>query len=241
MAERIQAKIEEKLAQKRAQTEDKIQTLRQRIDDLTPDTEELEKELSALEETLDEIDKDANPSRYARLEARRERLLAHLERLKMKQELLAHRIELLQEQLSELESQWRGERTERTTATSTENERRKILEMVASGKISAAEAEKLLSALSQREQPEPEHRRGPGRFVRFLITDTATHQKHLDIKLPLNLVRSALRRGTTLFPNLDVGGLSFDAQELQQLLQSGAEGHIIDIVGEDEHIQVIIE
>ncbi len=241
MDEKFHDKIVEKLTRKRTQMEEKTEVLNERIAELAPEIEALEEQIATLEETLKTLDEDANPGRYARTEARRERLLAHRERLEMKQELLEDRIELLQEQLTELETRWQGERVERPETTSTEEERRKILEMVAAGKISATEAEELLSALGQREAAKSRQRRGSVRIVRFLITDTTTHQKHLDIKLPLSLVRSALRRDTALFPDLDVGGLSFDAQELQQLLQSGAEGHIIDIVGDDEHIQVIME
>lgn len=243
MAERIQAKIAEKLAQKRAQVEEKTAVLRERIQALTADIESLAERIAEAERARDEIKEDARPGQKARTEARLERLLIRREHLEMKQELLQDRIEMLAEQLAELERQWQEKvaDAEDTPEKTASDERRKILEMVAKGQISAEEAEELLSALGKRESASVQPGRGPASIVRIRITDVTTKQKHLDIRLPLNFMRRALRSGASLIPNLDVAGLSFDTQELQELLQSGETGHLVDIMDDDEHIEIIVE
>ena len=75
-------------------------------------------------------------------------------------------------------------------------ETRKVLEMVAQGKVSVAEAEQLLAAVSAPENPD-EPRKEP-RYIRIQVTDPAKEGKraeNVNIKVPMTVVRGGLRLG----------------------------------------------
>jgi hypothetical protein len=63
----------------------------------------------------------------------------------------------------------------------------------------------------------------------------------VNIKLPLSLIRTALRKGRDVKPDIDIGGLRFDASELEELLRTGVHGHIIDIEEGRERVEVLVE
>jgi hypothetical protein len=78
-------------------------------------------------------------------------------------------------------------------------ERRRILEMVASNKISPAEAEQLLDALSA----SATHNDGPAkpepRYLRVLVEDDhSEHGGKVNVRVPLNLIRAGVRLAALL-------------------------------------------
>ena len=81
-------------------------------------------------------------------------------------------------------------------------ETRKVLEMVASGKVTVAEAEQLLQAVGSSQnggdsKPEP-------RFFRILVNKPAREGKKaetVNIRVPMTVVRGGLRLGS-LFPGM---------------------------------------
>ena len=102
-------------------------------------------------------------------------------------------------------------------------ERKRILEMVASGKITADEAEKLIGALgeSQANIAEVIVKKNP-KFMYVKVN--STDEDNVDVKIPLGLIRAGMRL-TSLIPpqamnhiNDSMGkhGMSFDFANLKQ-------------------------
>lgn len=91
-------------------------------------------------------------------------------------------------------------------------ERRKVLEMLAAGKITAEEAERLLSRLASSDEASDDDSRGKGtgpaddgkaaarprslRFLRVVVDSPA--RDNVDIRLPLGLVRAGLKLSTLM-------------------------------------------
>jgi hypothetical protein len=80
-------------------------------------------------------------------------------------------------------------------------ERRKVLEMVASGKVSVQEAEQLLEAVAA---PTSTERAPAPRYFRILVNKPARDGKkaeNVNIRVPMTVVRGGLRLGA-LFPGM---------------------------------------
>ena len=104
-------------------------------------------------------------------------------------------------------------------------ERKRILEMLAAGKITADEAEKLLDALGTSNASAGDTKTGPNKTPRFMHVkvDSANEDK-VDVKVPLGLIRAGMRL-TSLIPphaidhiNDSMGkhGMSFDLNNLKK-------------------------
>jgi hypothetical protein len=80
--------------------------------------------------------------------------------------------------------------------------RRRILDMLAAGKITADEADKLLQALpSEATDPASDTGREGGRFFRIEVRRPARDgckEKKVDIRVPVTVVRSGLKLGSLL-------------------------------------------
>ena len=76
-------------------------------------------------------------------------------------------------------------------------ETRKVLEMLSNGKVTVAEAEQLLQAVSASGQPSDEKKAEP-RYFRILVNKPACEGKKaeaVNIKVPMTVVRGGLRLG----------------------------------------------
>lgn len=83
----------------------------------------------------------------------------------------------------------------------TMNERQQILEMLASGKITVAEAEKLLGAVegSASAGQETELGKGPrgkARYLRVVVSEGGSEK--VDIRVPLQLIRAGIKLGSVI-------------------------------------------
>ena len=130
-------------------------------------------------------------------------------------------------------------------------ERLKILNMLQEGKISAAEAARLLEALETASGgkagprppvppiPPPAGPVGGGRWLRVRVTDTNSGKTRVNVRLPLNLVGSGLRLGMKFAPEIE----GLDPNDLMEFVNSGELGQIVDVVDEEdgEHVEVFIE
>jgi len=130
----------------------------------------------------------------------------------------------------------------RPTPRQLEEERLRILQMVADGKINAEDAARLLQALSSGVEAEVAAAPQP-RVLRVKVTDSDSGSVRVNLTLPLNFVRAALRRGGQHAPDINVGGVNLDADELESLLNSGMQGHIIDVMDEKdgERVEIFVE
>ncbi|MHB1384668.1 MAG: SHOCT-like domain-containing protein [Bellilinea sp.] len=131
-------------------------------------------------------------------------------------------------------------------------ERLKILNMLQEGKISAAEAARLLEALEAatssklgtRPPAAPNAPYGPGpigggRWMRVRVTDTNSGKTRVNVRLPLNLVGSGIRLGMKFAPEID----GLDTNDLMEWINSGELGQIVDVFDDEdgEHVEVFIE
>jgi hypothetical protein len=106
---------------------------------------------------------------------------------------------------------------------------RQILQMLAEGKITAAEAERLIDAL-EREQPESppaaaSHPKPRPKYLRVVLTDNSggDEPSRINIRIPLQLLRAGVRLASLIPPQalakvnaeLDKSGVPIDLTELK--------------------------
>jgi hypothetical protein len=83
-------------------------------------------------------------------------------------------------------------------------DRKRVLEMLASGKLTVDEAERLLAALGEAPPPAPDAAAAPpgrpGRYFRISVRKTAKEGagKNVDIRIPLSLVKGGMRLGAMI-------------------------------------------
>jgi hypothetical protein len=131
-------------------------------------------------------------------------------------------------------------------------ERLKILNLLQEGKITAAEAARLLEALETSASAKPGFRPGiganqpyppgpvsGGKWLRVRVTDTNSGKTRVNVRLPLNLVGSGIRMGMRFAPEIE----GLDPNALMEWIQSGEMGQIVDVLDEEdgEHVEVFIE
>ncbi len=244
VSENFQAGVSERLERSRARLAAKAERSAAKLETLKADLEALAEEVGGVDEALSALDETAQPDEREKLEARCERLLAKEERLRWKQEMLETQMEAYREAAEGMEASavgpFRGRPASEPEAGG-EADRIKILQMVADGTISADEAARLLEALDKGTRQTPQRER-KARVIRVRVSDLDTNTSRVNITLPLGIVRAALRRGRP-HADIDVGGVSFDADELETLLNSGVLGHIVDVVDEEdgERVEVVVE
>jgi DNA-binding transcriptional ArsR family regulator len=100
-------------------------------------------------------------------------------------------------------------------------ERLKILEMLEQGKISAEEAASLLRALEGSQRA------------------ASSIPAKVNVILPLSLVGAGLRMAERFAPEFE----GFDLQELEELLATGADGKIVEVMDEqdNERVEIFVE
>lgn len=124
----------------------------------------------------------------------------------------------------------------------TTEERMKILKMIREGKITAEEGAKLLSALganapsSKKPAPRPA---GGARWFRVRVTDMTTGKTKTSVNIPLGLMEWGMQIGAQFAP--EVSNINLD--QLHEMLDSGMEGKIVDVIDEEdgEHVEIFIE
>jgi hypothetical protein len=138
-------------------------------------------------------------------------------------------------------------------------ERRQVLEMLAEGKVTADEAERLIDAL-ERQQPEAQpgaalrQKRRP-RYLRVLIAENSGdgEPSRINVRVPLQLLRAGVRL-TSLIPpqaltkvnaELDKAGVPIDLtllkpQDIEELIDQ-LDDVTVDINDPDSKIQVFCE
>jgi hypothetical protein len=125
---------------------------------------------------------------------------------------------------------------------STAEERMQILKMIEEGKISASEGADLLRALDQpggEGQGEPLKGASTPRWFRVRVTDTSSGKSKVSVNIPMGLVNAGIKMGARFTPDLE--GVNFE--ELNELINSGAQGKVMDVVDneEGERVEIFIE
>ena len=124
----------------------------------------------------------------------------------------------------------------------TTEERMKILNMIREGKISAEEGAQLLSALGDSEKPArvPSTRAsGEPRWFRVRVTDLVSGKTKVSVNIPFGLMEWGMQIGAQFAP--EVADLDFE--QLKEMLESGVEGKVVDVIDEEdgEHVEIFIE
>jgi len=259
----LEARIREKIEQRIQHAVRKLEAV-QADQELQAAREEVSQQLQQVQAELDsllESGDGAVAGTRERLEARRERLLASQERLDLKAELLQERRARYTESLEELRTQLaestaglrarasysagsgappRAPSPEPTSPSASsrrlQDERRKILEMVEKGTISAQQAGQLLDALREQEEGDRRSQRKP-RWVRVRVTDTHDIVR-VNLTLPVGLVRAGLRAGGSIagVAGLDIAGIG-------EMLDRGELGHLVDVRdgADGERVEIFVE
>jgi hypothetical protein len=125
----------------------------------------------------------------------------------------------------------------------TTEERMKILNMIREGKITAEEGAKLLAALSASgpkpgRRPPPRPAGGP-RWFRVRVTDMVTGKTKTSVSIPVGLMEWGMQIGAQFAPEV----ANIDLAQLHEMLQSGVEGKIVDVIDDEdgEHVEIFIE
>jgi hypothetical protein len=125
---------------------------------------------------------------------------------------------------------------------STAEERLKILNMIAEGKITAEEGAQLLNALRSAERRSggsSAMEGGTPRFLRVRVTDNITGRTKANINIPVSLLHVAVRIGARFAPDLE--GMDFN--EVLEIINQGGRGKIIDVSDDEgtERVEIFAE
>lgn len=131
---------------------------------------------------------------------------------------------------------------------STAEERLKILNMVAEGKITAEEGARLLSALQETERRGTSATQGgpdsaPGfsesQYLRIRVCNCQSGRDKINVNIPMNLVSVALRMGARFAPDVD----GVDLEDVVEAIRQGARGKIVDVTDEEvgERVEIFVE
>ena len=121
-----------------------------------------------------------------------------------------------------------------------EDERLRILKMVEEGKVSADQGIEILKALGGGRKPGYTERQaasdGP-RWFRIRVTDLETGKGKTNVTIPISLMDWGLKIGARFSP------ADLDLEELHEMLRSGAEGKIVDVVDEEdgERVEIYVD
>ena len=119
------------------------------------------------------------------------------------------------------------------------DERNRILNMIETGQITAAQAAQLLDALVSEQQQPVERVRN--RTVRVWMTDIATNSKkmHMTATMPINLISMILHLLTRMVPQLNDGTL----QNLIRAIERGNTGRLLDLqdLEEGKRLEIFVE
>lgn len=125
----------------------------------------------------------------------------------------------------------------------TTEERKRVLEMINEGKITADEGANLLKALTvPSEKPRTVKKRsGTPRWLRVQVTDMTSDKAKVRVNLPLKLMNAGLNIAAQFAPEEMA-----DAQIMESIKEALNEdmiGKIVDVIDEEdqEHIEIFIE
>ena len=122
--------------------------------------------------------------------------------------------------------------------TTTTEERLKILQMLEEGKITAEEASTLLRALGGKRHPGSGAvgQDGSKRYLRIHVSDLTSGKSKVNVTLPLGLMSAGMRIAERFAPGFE----GPDMQEIEELLASGVEGKIVEVMDEEDNEMVEI-
>jgi len=139
----------------------------------------------------------------------------------------------------------------------TEN-RRQILDMLSEGKISADEAERLLTLLEQpvsggtRGSDTGEGRKSPPRYLRVVVEDDGeSGTERVNVRVPMALIRSGVKLAALIpgdatnrmnekLREKGIDGGNLKSEDLEDLVDALADMEV-DVQDSKEHVRVFVE
>jgi hypothetical protein len=117
------------------------------------------------------------------------------------------------------------------------DERNRVLYMVESGKVTAAQAAQLLDTLDLERSRSREQSRN--RTARVRVTNLATNRQKVNVTIPVSLIQVGLRLGTRLAPQVSGSAL----EDLLRAIEGGATGRLLDLqdLEERERVEIFAE
>lgn len=120
-------------------------------------------------------------------------------------------------------------------------DRLKVLEMIESGKISVDEGASLLNTLGDtkaKKHKSVEYKNDP-RWFRVRVSDTITGKNKAIVNIPFGLMDWGLKIGAQFAPEVS----DIDLNELRDVLKSGFDGKIVDVIDEEEgeHVEIFVD
>jgi hypothetical protein len=115
-------------------------------------------------------------------------------------------------------------------------ERMQILKMLEEGKITVADADRLLDALGEAPKEEPR----TGKKLTIKVTDRVTQKQKVNMTIPIGLAKIAAK----FVPHKAKSKLAEEGVDVDQVLSqvlSENIGKVIDVETEDEVVQISIE
>ncbi|MDY7077297.1 MAG: hypothetical protein SXV54_10270 [Chloroflexota bacterium] len=118
----------------------------------------------------------------------------------------------------------------------TAEERIRVLEMIQSGQVTAEEGARLLEALRGQERRQESQAREPQQ-LHIRVTDLETGRQKVDIRMPWSLVNVGVSMGAR-FAREEIR-----LEEFADVVQTGAESKIMDVVDEEEgeRVEIFVE
>lgn len=118
------------------------------------------------------------------------------------------------------------------------DERMQILNMVASGQVTAEEGARLLEALriSNKEGSTEE---GKARWFRVRVTDLKTGKTKVNVNIPMALVNVGVKMGARFVPESQ----NIDLEKLAEAMHNGTLGKVMDVEDQesDERVEIFVE
>lgn len=117
----------------------------------------------------------------------------------------------------------------------TSEERLKILNMIAEGKITAEEGAQLLAALKRSER---QGQAMEARQMRVRVTNSETGRVKVNMSLPISLVQVGMRMGARFVPDLEI-----EFNDVIAAINQGTRGKIVDLEDEvdGERVEIFVE
>lgn len=122
----------------------------------------------------------------------------------------------------------------------TNEERMRILKMIADKQITAEEGARLLEALrAATAEPSARAEAPKARWLRIRVTDRSTGRAKLNVSIPAGLVDVGLKMGARFAPEM----AGMDTSAIQQAIRDGIQGRIIEVDDEadDERVEIFME
>lgn len=116
-------------------------------------------------------------------------------------------------------------------------ERKRVLQMIEAGQVTAEEGARLLDTLG--EGPRRERPRASGRALRVRVTDLQSHRHKVNVTIPVNLVEVGLKLGSRLAPRMSRASI----ESILNAAEQGTTGRVFEMqdLEEGERIEIFVE